>query len=327
MHLHLQLSLLSLVRPFIRSCVRAGRRLGRAATYLHLLPLSRRRSPHLALTKGEATATLSSSPRIRRRSDRAFHRIHHLICSSGLDAFQPVLVPNPNNQQRPSWPQNRYVECHSQYSPANQNTPSRASLTRIPGAQVHPLRIAKSTPSSSPTKMAGNSLPRPLSEISPTEKRRNSPSWRQYTPTKVCCPPLLFPLLFSPPRHSRSAQRPPSRATTPRHSSRHLSTRRPRLASSGRTATQRTCSLEPVRGRHRQPDGPRLSVSRGLLVSGTATFWPWSRSRNMIRLGFLISRDPSLRSKETRSRRRLAQAAFVPPTQSREPSTASRVSP
>ncbi|UNI14207.1 Bud site selection protein bud4 [Purpureocillium takamizusanense] len=53
---------------------------------------------------------------------------------------------------------------------------------------VHPLRIAKNTPSSSPTKMAGNSLPRPLSEISPTEKRRNSPSWRQYTPTKASVP-------------------------------------------------------------------------------------------------------------------------------------------
>ncbi|KAJ6446499.1 GTP binding protein (Bud4) [Purpureocillium lavendulum] len=36
--------------------------------------------------------------------------------------------------------------------------------------------------------MAGNSLPRPLSEISPTEKRRNSPSWRQYTPTKASVP-------------------------------------------------------------------------------------------------------------------------------------------
>ncbi|PHH74769.1 hypothetical protein CDD82_4789 [Ophiocordyceps australis] len=48
---------------------------------------------------------------------------------------------------------------------------------------VHPLRIAKSTPSSSPSKMA-SSLPRPLSELSPTERRRNSPTWRQYTPTK-----------------------------------------------------------------------------------------------------------------------------------------------
>ncbi|PFH61104.1 hypothetical protein XA68_18258 [Ophiocordyceps unilateralis] len=53
---------------------------------------------------------------------------------------------------------------------------------------VHPLRIAKqTTPNSSPTKMSSG-LPRPLSEISPTEKRRNSPSWRQYTPTKVATP-------------------------------------------------------------------------------------------------------------------------------------------
>ncbi|KJZ74040.1 hypothetical protein HIM_06489 [Hirsutella minnesotensis 3608] len=48
---------------------------------------------------------------------------------------------------------------------------------------VHPLRIAKQTPNSSPAKMTSG-LPRPLSEISPTEKRRNSSSWRQYTPTK-----------------------------------------------------------------------------------------------------------------------------------------------
>ncbi|PQK12142.1 hypothetical protein BB8028_0003g07600 [Beauveria bassiana] len=50
--------------------------------------------------------------------------------------------------------------------------------------QVYPLRIAKSsTPKSSPTKMAG-SLPRPLSELSPSEKRRNSPSWHQIASPK-----------------------------------------------------------------------------------------------------------------------------------------------
>ncbi|KAG9253330.1 uncharacterized protein F5Z01DRAFT_709073 [Emericellopsis atlantica] len=41
--------------------------------------------------------------------------------------------------------------------------------------QVHPLRINKS---SSPVKMA-SAVPRPLSELSPMEKRRNSPSWHQ----------------------------------------------------------------------------------------------------------------------------------------------------
>jgi hypothetical protein len=47
------------------------------------------------------------------------------------------------------------------------------------------LRIQKGTPSlSSPVKM-GSSIPRPLSEIAPTEKRRNSPSFNQAT--KVCC--------------------------------------------------------------------------------------------------------------------------------------------
>lgn len=54
-----------------------------------------------------------------------------------------------------------------------------------PTPQVHPLRIAKqTTPSSSPAKMTSG-LPRPLSEISPTEKRRNSPSWRHCPSSKV----------------------------------------------------------------------------------------------------------------------------------------------
>ncbi|TAQ90884.1 hypothetical protein B7494_g774 [Chlorociboria aeruginascens] len=47
-----------------------------------------------------------------------------------------------------------------------------------PSQPVHPLRIHKGTPSTSPVKMA-SSLPRPLSELSPTEKRRNSPSFNQ----------------------------------------------------------------------------------------------------------------------------------------------------
>ncbi|KAJ3474361.1 hypothetical protein NLG97_g9881 [Lecanicillium saksenae] len=51
--------------------------------------------------------------------------------------------------------------------------------------QVHPLRIAKgtTTPKPSPTKMASG-IPRPLSELSPTEKRRNSPSWHQIVSPK-----------------------------------------------------------------------------------------------------------------------------------------------
>ena len=44
--------------------------------------------------------------------------------------------------------------------------------------QVHPLRLSKETPTSSPTKVA-RAIPRPLSELSPTERRRNSPSWNQ----------------------------------------------------------------------------------------------------------------------------------------------------
>lgn len=75
------------------------------------------------------------------------------------------------------------------------------TLTVVP-KQVHPLRIAKgSTPKSSPTKVSGG-LPRPLSELSPTEKRRNSPSWFQASP-KVSGGMFprrsrLFPFSFHP---------------------------------------------------------------------------------------------------------------------------------
>ncbi|RTE72936.1 hypothetical protein BHE90_012641 [Fusarium euwallaceae] len=44
--------------------------------------------------------------------------------------------------------------------------------------QVHPLRITKNTQNTSPTKMPSG-IPRPLSELSPTEMRRNSPSWHK----------------------------------------------------------------------------------------------------------------------------------------------------
>ena len=49
--------------------------------------------------------------------------------------------------------------------------------------KIQPLRIQKSTSSnlSSPTKMNGGSLSRPLGEISPMERRRNSPSYNQAT--------------------------------------------------------------------------------------------------------------------------------------------------
>ncbi|RYP92710.1 hypothetical protein DL770_001223 [Monosporascus sp. CRB-9-2] len=43
---------------------------------------------------------------------------------------------------------------------------------------TQPLRISKTTPGQSPLK---GGIPRPLSEISSTEKRRNSPSWNQAT--------------------------------------------------------------------------------------------------------------------------------------------------
>ncbi|KAH8805565.1 hypothetical protein F5884DRAFT_860170 [Xylogone sp. PMI_703] len=44
---------------------------------------------------------------------------------------------------------------------------------------VHPLRIQKGTPATSPTKSPGPSLQRPLSELGATSQRRNSPSFSQ----------------------------------------------------------------------------------------------------------------------------------------------------
>ncbi|EHK41138.1 hypothetical protein TRIATDRAFT_227546 [Trichoderma atroviride IMI 206040] len=59
-------------------------------------------------------------------------------------------------------------------------------LTSAFSLQVHPLRITKGStpPNASPTKTPNLPQPRPLSEISPTERRRNSPSWNQMAPTK-----------------------------------------------------------------------------------------------------------------------------------------------
>ncbi|KAK1992209.1 DUF1709-domain-containing protein [Colletotrichum falcatum] len=46
---------------------------------------------------------------------------------------------------------------------------------------VHPLRISKgsSNPGSPPAAKANSGIPRPLSELSPSDHRRNSPSWKQ----------------------------------------------------------------------------------------------------------------------------------------------------
>ena len=54
--------------------------------------------------------------------------------------------------------------------------------------QIQPLRISKGTPSSSPNKMAGTAQQYPLAEVSPMERRRNSPSFDQRT--KVSINPL-----------------------------------------------------------------------------------------------------------------------------------------
>ena len=52
-------------------------------------------------------------------------------------------------------------------------------LTITPNVQVQPLRIQKATPGSSPAKMNGGSVVRPLAEQSAA--RRNSPSYNQGT--------------------------------------------------------------------------------------------------------------------------------------------------
>ncbi|KAL6717005.1 Bud site selection protein bud4 [Lecanora helva] len=45
---------------------------------------------------------------------------------------------------------------------------------------IQPLRIQKNTPSSSPNKLNGAPAPRPLAELGPMERRRNSPSYNQH---------------------------------------------------------------------------------------------------------------------------------------------------
>lgn len=66
--------------------------------------------------------------------------------------------------------------------------------------QVHPLRINKHTPNPSTAKMPSG-IPRPLSELSPTEMRRNSPSWHQHSngsPKKAGQNPDSSPFQSSP---------------------------------------------------------------------------------------------------------------------------------
>lgn len=74
-------------------------------------------------------------------------------------------------------------------------------ITLTLGSQVHPLRISKNTPTPSPKKTMASPLPRPLSEISPTEKRRNSPSWQPYSPKVRYMPMPIPPPKPQPPGH------------------------------------------------------------------------------------------------------------------------------
>ncbi|KFY02897.1 hypothetical protein O988_01823 [Pseudogymnoascus sp. VKM F-3808] len=62
---------------------------------------------------------------------------------------------------------------------------------------VHPLRIQKSTPNTSPTKM-GSSIPRALTELAPTERRQNSPSYNQSPPKKMAINMDSSPFQSSP---------------------------------------------------------------------------------------------------------------------------------
>ncbi|OBT45789.1 hypothetical protein VE00_03876 [Pseudogymnoascus sp. WSF 3629] len=62
---------------------------------------------------------------------------------------------------------------------------------------VHPLRIQKSTPNTSPVKM-GSSIPRALTELAPTERRQNSPSYNQGSPKKMAVNMDSSPFQSSP---------------------------------------------------------------------------------------------------------------------------------
>jgi hypothetical protein len=72
--------------------------------------------------------------------------------------------------------------------PSTRLTPLSLKLS-IPdiALQVQPLRLSKSSTMASPAKDR-SALPRPLSELSPTEKRRNSPSWNQTTKVRRSLP-------------------------------------------------------------------------------------------------------------------------------------------
>lgn len=111
------------------------------------------------------------------------------------------------------------------YSPHHQPSHSVLFTPDIDDSQVQPLRIHKGgTPIASPTR--GEAHPRPLSDISPTEHRRNSPSFKQTT--KVCnalfklnlitdCAPLRRWL--SKMALPRSSPLPSTPRTTPLHGS------------------------------------------------------------------------------------------------------------
>lgn len=112
-------------------------------------------------------------------------RPHFVVLT--LRMLQTPAYNNPkallawNNTNIPSWPLAR--DWMKQQWHRNQYVNIEPiKLTAVDNiTQVHPLRIQKSTPNTSPVKM-GSSIPRALTELAPTERRQNSPSYNQGSP-------------------------------------------------------------------------------------------------------------------------------------------------
>ena len=148
-------------------------------------------------------------------------------------------------------------------------------MSLTPKQQVQPLRINKATPNV-PSRKMPSGIPRPLSELSPTEMRRNSPSWHHTGSPKVRSPQHAFLLIIQ------------SLANAPRRrqvktSTRHRSSLRPlslslHLACSGRTETQISMVEEPD-----LRVAPPLRNSRKPPVSRTVTFLLLNKSKSMTR--------------------------------------------
>ena len=69
--------------------------------------------------------------------------------------------------------------------------------------QILPLRIQNNTLSSSPNKKGAPPTQRPLAELGPTERRRNSPSYNQNTKVRASTPWVDAPTYYHEEEHFR----------------------------------------------------------------------------------------------------------------------------